>query len=105
MGRYYRCELESQVDGVDALKVSFGEAASNEVVVPDAIAALKELKLKGGRGLTIDGSASLPVALALGHAVAHLYGFVAWLDPKLGKFVVSISHSPDHGPGDLLDRS
>lgn len=104
MERSYRCEVKSEMDGVVTLSVGFVGEAENGQRVPDAIAAVGELNLQGGRGLLIDGPASLPVAIALGHAVAHLYGFVAWLDPKLGKFVVSISHSPQHRPGDLLDK-
>ncbi len=41
--------------------------------------------------------------LALAHAVAHLYQTVACWDPKLERFVVVISHSPVHRPGDLLE--
>jgi CRISPR-associated protein (Cas_csx3) len=51
----------------------------------------------------IDRALSLPVAMALAHAVAHRFGFVAMRDPKLGKFVVAISHDPAVRPGDLLE--
>jgi CRISPR-associated protein Csx3 len=40
--------------------------------------------------------------MALAHAVAHLYGYVACYDPKLQGYVVAISHDPSVRPGDLL---
>jgi CRISPR-associated protein Csx3 len=103
MGRYYHAGITAQTDGVTALTVGFGEPASNALIVPDAIESVSALGLKGGRGIKIDGPASIPVAMAIAHAVCHLYGFVACYDPKLGRFVVAISHDPSIRPGDLLD--
>jgi CRISPR-associated protein Csx3 len=40
--------------------------------------------------------------MALAHAVAHLYGYVACYDPKLQGYVVAISHDPSFRPGQLL---
>jgi CRISPR-associated protein Csx3 len=34
--------------------------------------------------------------------VAHLFGFVAFFDPKLRQFVVCVSHDPGVRPGDLI---
>jgi CRISPR-associated protein Csx3 len=92
----------SRPDGLTQLNLAFGDPANNSVLVPAALAALAHLHLKGGRGILFNGPASLPIAMALAHAVAHLYQFVACYDPKLEAYVVAISHTPDHRPGDLL---
>lgn len=89
-------------DSLTVVHLKFGEPANNDVIVPDAIAAIEALALPGGRGLLFNGAASLPVAMALAHAVAHLYQFVACFDPKMGKYVVSISHTAGLRPGDLI---
>ena len=90
------------LDG-NVLRVSFGSPASNDQIVKDAVAGLKDLGLTGGPLLKINGPASLPVAVALAHGVTHLYGAVAVWDPKLSRYVVSVSHNPDFNVGDLID--
>jgi CRISPR-associated protein Csx3 len=90
-------------DGLTLVQLKFGDPANNDLIVPDAIKAIQDLNLKGGPGILFDGKASLPVAMAIAHLVAHLYQFVACADPKMGKFVVVISHTPDHRPGDLIE--
>ena len=102
MARTFTVSVASEWDGVTTLKIDFGEPAQNTDIVPDAIAAVKELELAGGRGIHIDGRASLPVAMALAHCVAHLFGYVACFDPKLEGFVVAISHDPKFMPGQLI---
>jgi CRISPR-associated protein Csx3 len=87
----------------DVLRVGFGVPASNDQIVKDAVQGLKDLGLSGGPILKINGPASLPVAVALAHAVTHLYGAVGVFDPKLQKYVVSVSHNPDFSVGDLID--
>ena len=85
------------------LKLEFGSTpGTNADIVPDAIRAIQSLKLGGGRGVRFNGPASLPVAMALAHAVAHLYGYVACWDPKLSGYVVAISHDPEFKPGQLI---
>jgi CRISPR-associated protein Csx3 len=59
--------------------------------------------MTGGRGVKINGPASLPIAFALCHELAHKFGFVAVWDPKLQKYVVSVSHDPTIELGRLLD--
>lgn len=101
---YYHAELgASRSDRLQLIRIGFGAPANNDVIVQDAIQAIEQLKLPGGKGVLFDGPASVPVAMALAHAVAHLYQFVAFFDPKLGRFVVAISHTPDHRPGDLIE--
>ncbi len=74
------------------LKLSFGEPAQNDVIVKDAVAALQALELQGGKTVLLNGPASLPVAVAIAHEIGHLFAEVAVYDPKLGSYVVSISH-------------
>lgn len=98
MAQLYHLNLEG-----DLLKVSFGEAASNDAIVKEVSESLKEMRFPGGPLLKINGPASLPVAMAIAHGVVHLYGAVAVFDPKLLKYVVCVSHTPVYAVGDLLD--
>lgn len=102
MGRYFTAAISSEAAGVVTLSIGFSDPATNTEALPDAIAAITELKLSGGRGVQFKGRASLPVAMALAHSVAHLYGYVACYDPKLRGYVVAISHDPTLRPGQLL---
>jgi len=99
---YYNIVLEG-----DVLRVGFGDPAQNDAIVRDAVARLAEMvksgELKGGELIKINGPASLPVAVAIAHAVAHLYEVIAVFDPKIAKYVVSVSHGDTYRPGDLID--
>lgn len=92
----------------DTLKVGFNPKApaQNDEIVKDAYMRLGEMmengELPGGDLLKITGPASLPVALVIGHAVAHKYGAIGVFDPKLNKFVVSIAHGGKYQIGDLV---
>lgn len=94
----YNIKLEG-----DVLKLSFGTPAQNDQIVKDAVEAIKNLNLEGGKIIKLNGPASLPVAIALSHEVGHIYGAIAAFDPKLGKYVVAISHDPEFKIGDLID--
>lgn len=98
----YRVALEG-----DVLRVGFAEPAQNDQIVRDAVARLGEMvetgELVGGPIVKINGPASLPVAVAIAHAIAHLFEVVGVFDPKLGKYVVSVSHGEAYLPGDLID--
>jgi CRISPR-associated protein Csx3 len=100
----YQAELAPpRPDQLTEVSIKFGtQPADNDLLVPAAIAAVQSLGLKGGKGLLFNGPASVPIAMALAHLVAHLYQFVACFDPKMGRFVVAISHSPDYRPGDII---
>lgn len=102
MPKHFHAAVIHEKEGVVTVEIAFGDPAPNTMLVPDAIAAISTLALKGGRGLRFTGPASLPVAMALAHAVAHLYGYVACYDPKLEGYVVAISHDPLARPGQLL---
>jgi CRISPR-associated protein Csx3 len=98
----YKIELQGEV-----LKIGFGEAAQNDQIVREAAARLAEIsnsgELSGGRLIKINGPASVPVACVLVHQVSHLYGAVGVFDPKLGKYVIAISHNSTYNLGDLVD--
>jgi len=100
----YLAEIDSVSDGVVTVRLAFGEPAQNDRIVRDAVAAIAALKLEGGRGIRFTGPCSVPAAIAIGHAVAHLFGYVAFWDPKLGRFVVCVSHDPAFRPGDLIPQ-
>jgi CRISPR-associated protein Csx3 len=102
MADHYHVRIAKDEGGIVTIDIGFGAPAQNDLIVRDAVAALARLELKGGKGIKLNGPASLPVAMALGHSVAHLYGFVACFDPKLGRYVVAISHDPAYKPGDLM---
>ena len=99
----YKIECTHRSEERTDLKLGFVGEAHNDDRVRDAVTQLAALALTGGRLVTLDGPCSLPVAFALAHGVAHLYGAVAVKDPKLGKFVVAVSHSPDLAVGGLID--
>ena len=103
MAATYTCEIVGSRDGIVTVRIDFAEPATNDRIVPDALLALGQLSLAGGRGICFDGPASLPVAMALAHSVGHRFGFVACWDPKLKRYVVSISHDPAFRPGDLIE--
>lgn len=89
------------------LRVGFGDQAQNDQIVRDAVTRLDEMvkagELAGGPVIRINGPASLPVAVAIAHAIAHLYEVVGVFDPKLGKYVVAVAHGAAYKPGDLID--
>ena len=91
-------------DGI--LRVGFGDSGDNGQIVKDAVARLDAMtkagELSGGGLLKINGPASLPVGIALGHKLSHLFEAIACFDPKLDKYVVVISHSPKFSVGELL---
>ena len=102
MPRHYQARILSESEGVVTVGIDFGDPAQNNVLVPEATQALAALSLKGGRGIRFNGPTSVPVAMALSHAVSHLYEFVACFDPKLNHYVVAVSHAPSPRPGELL---
>ena len=98
----YSIELQDET-----LQVNFGEAGQNDDIVKDAAAKLEGMtsmgKMTGGQLLKINGPISIPVAFVLAHKVSHIYGAVAVFDPKIGKFVICITHNPAYKLGDLID--
>ena len=91
----------------DILRLSFGEPAQNDQIVKDAATKLEQMaqseEVTGGQLLRINGPVSIPVAFVLAHKLAHIYGAIAFFDPKLGKYVICITHNPAYKLGDLID--
>ena len=89
------------------LRVGFGDPAQNDQICRDADHRLRQMveagELRGGELIKINGPASLPVALVVGHAVGHLFQAIGCFDPKLGKYVVSVAHGDKYHVGDLID--
>jgi CRISPR-associated protein Csx3 len=98
----YTAEVVDKSDGIVTVRLSFGEPAQNDRIVKDAVEAIASLKLEGGKGIKLNGPCSVPAAIAIGHAVVHLFGYVAFFDPKLHQYVVCVSHDPSVRPGDLI---
>jgi CRISPR-associated protein Csx3 len=98
----YNIELKN-----DILRLSFGEPAQNDQIVQDAATKLEQMaqsgEISGGQLLRINGPVSIPVAFVLAHKLAHIYGAIAFFDPKLGKYVICITHNPAYKLGDLID--
>lgn len=91
MANTYQISADQYANGV-LLRLAFGEPAQNDQIVVDAVNALSELELEGGETVYLNGPASLPVACAIAHGVAHLFKEVAVFDPKMAGYVVAVSH-------------
>lgn len=96
---YYNIELQDD----NVLRCGFGEPAQNDDIVRDVVNILQEMNLPGGKIIKVNGPASLPVAMVLAHALSHRYETVGCYDPKLGSYVVAISHGPTFEVGQLID--
>lgn len=90
----------------NVLNLSFGDPAQNDQIVKDVVARLNEMdksgELSGGGVILLNGPASLPVAVAIAHAVAHRFAAVAVFDPKLNGYVVSVTHDPAYKLGSII---
>lgn len=89
--------------------VGFGDPAGNDVIVQDAVKALDTLPEvrgdnPGGLLALVNGPASLPVAAVISHSLDHRFGAVGFFDPKLGGYVVSITHSPAFQVGQVIPK-
>lgn len=97
----------ASVNGIAAtlFRVGFGEPAQNDEVVREVASRIAELESDGnfgGRLALVNGPASLPVAVQLGHALAHRFGSVAIFDPKMAGYVVSLSHGGPYPVGAIV---
>ena len=99
----YKIEVaDHPASGAVLLRVGFADPAQNDTICRDAQSRLNELALSGGPLVLINGPASLPVALVLGHGLSHLFGAVGVFDPKMAAYVVAVSHRPEMKVGDLI---
>jgi CRISPR-associated protein Csx3 len=97
----YRIGLNENV-----LEIGFADPAQNDEIVQAAKRQLDEMvesgELDGGELIKLNGPASLPVGVTIAHAVSHLYEAVAVFDPKLGQYVVAVSHGEKYAVGDMI---
>lgn len=97
------------VNGTPAtmMKVGFGEPAQNDEIVREVTGKMEELKADGLGGplVLINGPASLPVAVVLGHHLAHQFGAIGIFDPKMAGYIISASHGSSHRVGDVIPLS
>lgn len=89
----------------DTLTVGFNpsQPASNDQLCAFVRLELMSIDFPGGKLIKINGAASLPIALVLGHKLQALYGAIGVYDPKLQKYVIAISNSKDFHVGDLVE--
>lgn len=102
----YIIKAEKTREGEVLLRIGFGQPASNDEIVKEAAKKLNEIIQKQalwGSLVKVNGPASLPVAFTIAHAVAHRFGAIAVFDPKLGRYVVAISHHPKYEVGSLIE--
>ncbi|MBR3236187.1 CRISPR-associated protein Csx3 [Candidatus Saccharibacteria bacterium] len=99
----YNVSVAETTESTVTLKIGFGEPAGNDEIVKDAEKAIEAVSQQVmGKTCLLNGPASLPVAFVLAHALLHICPAVAVFDPKLGHYVVAVSHSADYRTGDLL---
>ena len=86
------------------LRCAFGTPAQNDVIIRDVTSRLMESQIATlcGDLVLVNGPASLPVACAIAHALAHRFGSLGVFDPKLDGYIVAISHDPDRVVGQII---
>ena len=99
----YNVNVMETTKATVTLKIGFGDPAGNDEIVKDAKTAVEAVSQDiMGKTVLLNGPASLPVAVVLAHALVHICPAVAVFDPKLGKYVVAVTHTSDYQVGDLL---
>lgn len=103
----FKLQLD-QKDDYQQLNVGFipDQVATNEDLVPwvhNHLCQLIEDAPMRGRLLKVNGACSVPLAFVISHKVGHLYGAIAMYDPKLSKYVVVNSHTPNYLLGQAID--
>ena len=89
------------------IRVGFGDPAQNDEIVREVESRLAELKSSGlgGALALVNGPASLPVAVQLGHALAHCFGSIAIFDPKMAGYIVRLNHGGAYSIGTVIPIS
>ena len=83
--------------------IGFDVPATNVECVKDAHYNSETVKNQlHGKVVLVNGPASLPVAMTLAHTFGHVCRAIACYDPKLGAYVVAISHDPNLELGQLI---
>ena len=55
-----------------------------------------------GKVVLFNGAASLPVTMALTHAVVHVAKAICGYDPKMAAYVIAVSHDPAYIVGQVV---
>ena len=75
------------------LSTNLPEGKTNGELLELTKGAVKDLETKfHGKTVKINGRCTVPMALYLGHALAHICAGVEVYDPKLASYVPVISH-------------
>jgi CRISPR-associated protein Csx3 len=99
----YNVTVAEATESVITLNIGFGEPGSNNEIVVDAKTAIEAVSAQVmGKLVKLNGPASLPVAFVLAHTLNHICPAVAVFDPKLGKYVVAVTHTAEYALGDLV---
>ncbi len=87
-------------------RIGFGDQAQNDAIVREVTGRMDELKANmSGKVALVNGPASLPVAVIIGHRLAHMFGCVGIYDPKLAGYVVSLSHGGVYPVGAVIPQA
>lgn len=86
------------------LRCKFGEPAENDQIVLDAREQLGRIKplVMGPGCLKINGRMSVQVAAVIASELAHICAALAFFDPKVGVYIVCVTHSPDYHFGQVI---
>lgn len=85
-----------------------GGEFDGDLILKDAKIQLENLinsgQLPGGKKLLkINGRSTVLASFFIANKLAHKYSGIAVFDPKLDRYVTTISHSPHHQVGEILD--
>ena len=89
----------------EILRCEFGAPANNDQILIDAaeqIATIKNLVM-GPRCLKVNGKMSIQIASFITAELTHVVAAISFYDPKLGKYIVTATHSPDYKFAQLID--
>ena len=104
---FYKIDRQ-QLTIVDVYRIGFAEPAANDDIVKEVERLLNDIvgaEGVGGKLALLNGPASLPVAVQLGHALHHRYAAIGVFDPKMAAYVVVVTHGPDYKVGDVIPTS
>lgn len=99
MEELFKMQIVKNNEEFALLNIGFGVPAQNNEIIKYVANNLPEIN---GKGLLINGPASLPVAMLIAHAYAHTCKYIACFDPKINQYVVAISHTPEMEVGTLI---
>ena len=92
----------SNEDRIVRVDVNMPASLSSDQLVVRADAAVKELDVRGGKLLLLNGRMTLAVASVIVHKTVHLFSAIAIMDPKLNAYIVTVIHGGDYEVGQLI---